>query len=198
MSCSPFDLTDYFFGELSKADGQSVDKHLAGCIGCREELHRLQLTQTALLSVRDEEPPRRIAFVSDKVFEAKWWQRMWQSGSKLGFASAALLSAAIVAHGFIAAPKTVVQKVPVAAVQLPAAIDQAAVRDEVARQLKPVIEQVVMESEKRQATRIAAVSAEQKSIRNDVNGLGETVSYMRRTVGNFARASMDSGTGVSQ
>src|SRR3954447_7825444 len=127
MGCSPFDLKDFFFGELSKADGQSVDKHLAGCVACREELERLQLTQAALLSVRDEEPPRRIAFVSDKVFEPTWWQRMWQSGSKLGFASAALLSAAIVAHGFMAAPRTVVQTPPVAAVQTSPAVDQAAV-----------------------------------------------------------------------
>ena len=32
------------------------------------------LTQTALLSLADEEIPQRIAFVSDKVFEPRWWQ----------------------------------------------------------------------------------------------------------------------------
>ena len=198
MGCSPFDLKDFFFGELSKADGQSVDKHLAGCVACREELERLQITQTALLSVRDEEPPRRIAFVSDKVFEPAWWQRIWHSGAKLGFASAALLSAAIVAHGFIAAPKTSVQTTPIATVQPAATVDQTAVRAEVERQLKPLVEQVVLDSENRQAARIAAIAAQQKQNREDMAGLAETVSYMRRTVGNFARASMESGPGAGQ
>src|SRR5947209_5761289 len=111
MGCSPFDLKDYFFGELSVADRRSVDHHVASCVACRDELETLQLTQTALLSVRDEEPPRRIAFVSDKVFEPKWWQTLW-TGPKVGFASAAMLSFAILAHGFIAAPKTIVQQTP--------------------------------------------------------------------------------------
>jgi anti-sigma factor RsiW len=200
MSCSPFDLRDYFFGELSKADRQSVDKHISACSGCREELDRLQMTNTALLSIRDEEPPRRIAFVSDKVFEPSWWQRIWQSGAKLGFASAAMLSVAIVAHAYIAAPRLYVQQVhPTTKIQqaIPASVD-AAVRDEVERQLKPVVEQVVADSEKRQAARIAAVTDEQKRSREDLNSLGETVGYMRRTFGNLARVSMDTTPGVGQ
>ena len=41
---------------------------------CREELARLRLTLDALSTLREEEMPRRIAFVSDKVFEPRWWQ----------------------------------------------------------------------------------------------------------------------------
>lgn len=200
MSCSPFDLRDYFFGELSVADRQSVDKHLAACSGCRVELERLQLTGTALLSVRDEEPPRRIAFVSDKVFEPTWWQRIWQSGAKLGFASAAMLSVAIVAHGWISAPRMYVQELHPGGTRIErpmAASVDAEVKAEVEKQLKPVVEQVVTESEKRQAARIAAVSDEQKKSREDLNALGETVGYMRRTFGNLARVSMDN-SGAAQ
>ena len=35
---------------------------------------RVRLTLDALSTLREEEVPRRIAFVSDKVFEPRWWQ----------------------------------------------------------------------------------------------------------------------------
>jgi anti-sigma factor RsiW len=101
MSCSPSDLRDYFFGELGTEERRAVEQHIAACAGCRDELNSLALTRSALLSVPDEEPPRRIAFVSDKVFEPRWWQRIWMSGPKLGFVSSCVLALAIVAHGFV-------------------------------------------------------------------------------------------------
>ena len=76
MSCSPFDLKDFFFGELGADDRRKVETHVAACAACREELDALALTGAALMTVRDEEPPRRIAFVSDKVFQPTWWQRL--------------------------------------------------------------------------------------------------------------------------
>lgn len=114
MSCSPFDLKDYFFGELKSAERDAVEAHAATCEVCREELNALQSTRAALLSIPDEEPPRRIAFVSDKVFEPRWWQVLWNSGPKLGFASAAMLSAAILFHGFTARPSPAVIEAEVA------------------------------------------------------------------------------------
>ena len=57
--------------------------------------------------------PRRIAFVSDKVFEPKWWQVWLSSGPRMGFASAALLAGAIVFHGAMQ-PKPVAGPAPVA------------------------------------------------------------------------------------
>ena len=63
-------------------------------------MDRLRVTQTALFSLRDEEIPQRIAFVSDKVFEPSPWRRwlsaFWGSSARLGFASAAMLSTALV------------------------------------------------------------------------------------------------------
>ncbi len=65
-----------------------------------EEAERLETTLAALRALPDEEIPRRIAFVSDKVFEPKWWQRfpIW------GLASAAMLSFAVMAHGVMVRP----------------------------------------------------------------------------------------------
>jgi anti-sigma factor RsiW len=100
MSCSPFELKDYFFGELDPPERDAVEHHVASCASCREELAGLTTMRAVLLSVPDEEPPRRIAFVSDKVFEPRWWQKLWTSGARLGFASAAMLALAIVLHGF--------------------------------------------------------------------------------------------------
>jgi anti-sigma factor RsiW len=100
MSCSPFDLRDYFFEELAEEDRQQVDLHSRTCEKCREELSRLRSTQAALLAVADEEIPQRIGFISDRVYEPsrlrRWWGAFWESAPRLGFASAAMLSAAII------------------------------------------------------------------------------------------------------
>jgi anti-sigma factor RsiW len=119
MSCAPFDLKDYFLGELRVADREAVERHLEMCAACRDEVNALGMTRSALLSLSDEEPPRRIAFVSDQVFESSWWQKLWRSGPQLGFASAAMLSAALLVHAFVprtapmAAPAPVAQTVPI-------------------------------------------------------------------------------------
>lgn len=104
MSCSSFDLRDYFLRELAEPEQRQVEAHVKTCQGCREELDRLRITEAALYSLRDEEIPQRIAFVSDKIFEPspwrRWWSSFWGSTARLGFASACLLSAAIVVHAF--------------------------------------------------------------------------------------------------
>jgi len=123
MSCSPFELKDYFLKELPEPEGRQVEAHLKICQGCREELERLQITEAALCSLRDEEVPQRIAFVSDPVFEPSPWRRwlagFWNSAARLGFASAAMLAGAIVFHGVhAAAPAPAVVRLPgTAAVQ---------------------------------------------------------------------------------
>jgi anti-sigma factor RsiW len=103
MNCtSNVDLKAYVFGEAAAADRGAVEDHLRACENCREELDRLKLTKVALASLPDEEIPQRIAFVSDRVFEPRWWQTMWHSGPLMGFASAVVLGAAILVHGFAA------------------------------------------------------------------------------------------------
>jgi anti-sigma factor RsiW len=135
MSCSPFDLKDYFLKELADPQQRQVEAHIKTCPLCSEELAQLRLTEAALFAVRDEEIPQRIAFVSDPVFEPSPWRRalagFWNSGSRLGFASAAMLSTALV---FFAvnrpAPAPVVHVTPapaptVAAAAAPPSVSQA-------------------------------------------------------------------------
>jgi hypothetical protein len=104
MSCSPFDLRDYFLNELPDTERRQMDAHVKICAACQEEVDRLRLTETALFAVHDEEIPQRIAFVSDPVFERSPWRRwfdaFWASAARLGFASAAMLSTAILVYAF--------------------------------------------------------------------------------------------------
>jgi anti-sigma factor RsiW len=99
MSCSPFDLRDYYLKELADPQQRQVEAHVKDCPACRQELEQLRLTQAALFCLRDEEIPQRIAFVSDPVFEPsgarRWWAAFWGSGARVGFAGAAMLSAAL-------------------------------------------------------------------------------------------------------
>jgi len=100
MSCSPFDIRDYYLQELTDPQRRQVEAHVQDCAACREELDQLRLTQAALFSLRDEEIPQRIAFVSDPVFlpsgARRWWAAFWTSSARLGFAAAVLLSAGLV------------------------------------------------------------------------------------------------------
>ena len=100
MSCSPFDLRDYYFKDLAENERRLTEVHVKTCAHCREELDRLRGTETALLALPDEEIPQRIGFVSDPVFQPsafrRGWDALWGSAARLGFASAAMLSAALV------------------------------------------------------------------------------------------------------
>lgn len=99
-----FDLRDYYFDGLSPNDAARVEQHVKSCAPCAAELEQLRLTALALRALPDEEIPRRIAFVSDKVFEpspvARWVQWFWLSGARMGSAAAMLLAGAILIHAF--------------------------------------------------------------------------------------------------
>ena len=185
MSCSPFSCTsfnvkDYFFGELSPQDRRTVDLHLASCTRCQEELDALNLTQNALLMVRDEEPPSRIAFVSDKVFEPHWYQSLWNSGPKLAFASSAILAAAILAHGFqVNRPAP-----PVPQAQAQPSITEA----EVATRVEAAVQKAVAESEARQTAKLRTVMAEQRKYNAQMAQVEDTYRLIWRSMGPNLRA----------
>lgn len=178
MSCSPYDLKDFFFGELEAGQGRQMEEHLEGCAECREEFERLRLTRTALDSLREEEPPRRIAFVSDTVFKPRWWRGLWQSGPRLGFASAAMLAAAILVHAWV-------RPAPNAALTPDTAAIEARVSTEVARRIGPAVEAAVAESEARQAKKTEElVSATRKNfeLQRDADRVwvAETLSLLQK------------------
>ena len=97
FDCSKLDWKGYALGELDKNARAEAEAHAVTCQNCREELAATRLTLDALSTLHEEEVPRRIAFVSDKVFERRWWQRLWNPT----FAAACVVAAAILVHGFM-------------------------------------------------------------------------------------------------
>jgi anti-sigma factor RsiW len=178
MNCSPYDLKDFFFGELPAGQRSAVEQHIDTCEACRHELSGLKLTQTALLSVSEMEPPRRIAFVSDKLFEPSWWQRFWRSAPRLGFASAAMLAAALLVHGFLTRPQPAPAQVAAGADSV--SIEKA-VQAEVAKRLNGVVTQAVAASEQRQNAKLlqAVDTRIHQSERRVESGLLEIRDYLR-------------------
>jgi anti-sigma factor RsiW len=197
MSCSPFDLRDYLFGELEEPGRRQVEVHVHSCVHCTEDLERLRLTHSTLLALRDEEVPQRIGFVSDKVFEPsparRAWQSLWGSSPKLGFASAAMLSAALVIFAFFR---------PAAAVSAPSA-DPAKIEQQVSARVTAAVEKAVTESEARQAGKAAALlaAAEQRfdeqrqADRANLENLAQSVVVLQKQVNVgkslMARASLE-------
>jgi len=150
MSCSPFDLKDYFLKELPDPERRQVEGHVRECLRCREELERLRRTEASLFALREEEIPQRIAFVSDKVFEPapwlRWWAAFWGSTARLGFASAAMLSVAILVFA-LTRPAGQPQG-------LPSPVGTASVATAgVQAQIQAAVEKAVHESEARQSAR---------------------------------------------
>jgi anti-sigma factor RsiW len=97
MSCENHDWKAYALGELDRAARQEAEAHAAACPACREEIAAVRLTLDALSTLREEEVPRRIAFVSDKVFEQPWWRR-WLTPN---LAAACVVAGAILVHAFM-------------------------------------------------------------------------------------------------
>src|SRR5579862_8247449 len=106
MTCiSPESKPDwkaYVLRELGQDAHRQAEAHLATCSICHEEVATLRLTLDTLSTLREEEMPRRIAFVSDKVFEPRWWQRVFSPT----FAAGVLVAAAILIHGFMGTGRT--------------------------------------------------------------------------------------------
>ena len=150
MSCSPFDLNDYFLKELPDSERRQVEGHVRECRQCREELERLRHTEASLFALREEEIPQRIAFVSDKVFEPapwrRWWAAFWGSAARLGFASAGMLSIAILVSA-LTRPAGQPQGLP-----SPVSTASVATAD-VRAQIRTAVEKAVQESEVRQSAR---------------------------------------------
>ncbi|MBZ5595980.1 MAG: zf-HC2 domain-containing protein [Acidobacteriia bacterium] len=179
MSCSPFDLRDYLFGELAETDRRQVDQHVRGCSHCHDDLERLRLTHSTLLALRDEEVPQRIGFVSDKVFEPspvrRAWHAFWGSSAKLGFASAAMLSAALVTVAFFR---------PAAAVPAPVT-DTAKIEQQISERAAAAVQKAVAESEARQARKTAELlqAAEQRfdeQRRADMVNVSESIAVLQK------------------
>jgi anti-sigma factor RsiW len=188
MNCSQHDLKAYLLGELAEPERRPVEEHLRGCRDCREEAERLRLTESALRSLADEEVPRKIAFVSDKIFEPKGWAWLWNSAPRLGFASAAVLALAILVHGLM-------RPAPVAA---PVAMDtqalEARIGSEVARRLEAAVAQSGAQQSRQVAQMVAAVERKLEQQRQgDLLAVDESFKVLQKRINVQYRASLDIG-----
>jgi hypothetical protein len=113
------DWKSYALGELDARVRQEAESHVAACADCQDELAGLRVTLDAMATLREEELPRRIAFVSDKVFEPRWYEKLFLRPS---FAAAGLIAAAILVHALVRPVST-----PASAPQSMAQVDTRAI-----------------------------------------------------------------------
>jgi anti-sigma factor RsiW len=170
MDCASIDLKAVSLGEASAAEKRVAEKHVSSCGACREELARLELTFASLGALRDEEIPKRIAFVSDQVFEPSWWQRLWNSGPQLGFVSAGLLAGALVFHAVYAQPVAPAPQM-VAQQQQPGLTEE-----QVQKRIDAAVVKAVAQVEKRTAEML--VSIEKK---HDLDRQGMLIAFDEQT-----------------
>jgi anti-sigma factor RsiW len=163
MSCSPFDLRDYFLKELPDPQRREVDAHVKTCQGCRLEVERLRLMEGALLTLRDEEIPQRIAFVSDKIFEPsavrRWWSAFWTTSAGLGWAAAAILA------GMALRPARPMTPVTAGMTPAPAPVVQTVADADIQARVDAAVMKAVAQVEARQDARTKQLVAEVESTR---------------------------------
>jgi anti-sigma factor RsiW len=150
MSCPPFNLNDYLLEELPEPERRQMETHVKSCSPCQEELARLRIVSVALRSVPEEEIPQRIAFVSDKIFEPSPWRRwlaaFWNSGARLGFASAAMLSASLVAFSLRPAPAPIAvvrPAIPAPASQMQTAVVKPVSEEEIEQRIQVAVDKAI-------------------------------------------------------
>lgn len=147
------EMQAYVLGELPAGKRKEMEQWLQANPEAALEAERLGAVVSALQRLPEEEPPRRIAFVSDKVFEPKWYERLWASGPRAAFASAALLAVSILAHGVVTAPKA-------APAPMTATIPQDVIAREVNAAVTKAVADVRAESDAHSQKLVAAALAE--------------------------------------
>jgi anti-sigma factor RsiW len=149
------DWRAYAFGELDAPARREAESHAAACADCQDELAGLRVTLDALATLREEEVPRRIAFVSDKVFEPRWWQKLFLRPS---FAAAGVVAAAILVHGFVrpvAAPTAPVDAAAITA-RVTAEVSQR-LESQMTASIDTAVAKAVADTEKRDDQRTAGL-----------------------------------------
>lgn len=195
MVCPQFDWKEYVLGETPAAGQASLERHLGECAECRQEVESLRLTLAAMRRLPERELPRRISFVSDPVFEVSWWRRFWTSGPQLGFASAAMLSMAILVHAAI--PK---QPAPAPVLSSQQQVEERVARevarrlpDEVRRmvrsELKPVLDDLTSRIEDLDKTRLAGVERRvEQQRRMDLKNIESAFDYIEKRLTTLVNA----------
>lgn len=187
------DLRELVFGDelagTPEAELQAINEHPES----QEELNRLLQLREALLSLEDEEPPRRTVLVGAPVETgAPWWKRrMGFAVPGWGFAGAMALALAILTHGWMtrpAAPELVAQAPAATAAALDAEAVNARIDAAVAQRLEGSIAEAKAElrqEHQREAQRLVA-AAEQRLERqhdNEMFQMREAVAFIQKKYG---------------
>jgi len=198
----PYDLRDYLFDELTPRERAEVERYLESSSEARQELERLRLTHTALQRLPDEEIPRRVAFVSDKVFEPspamRFWREFWTAAPRAAFGMAAVL---LVLFGgmWLTQPAVTVDEAGwrVAFGAASPAAAPAALTPEQAGQVRQVVLQAIAERQQEQSAMLASMISERRPeetvspaemarIRREVqemrSDLGDSYTLIRRDI----------------
>lgn len=176
------DLKALALGELTGRAAEEAREALESRVDLRAEWARLAAVRQAVEGLESEDPPRRIAFVSDPVVGLPWWERMLSSWPKSGFASACVLAAALVGYGWLTRPAVApavdvaalvaaeLAKGPaMAAAVVPASVDASAMK---------ALEAKLAAMERRLMQRQEA----------DMVAVGQQIQVLRRDLGNSMRA----------
>lgn len=194
------DLRELVFGdELARtpeAELQAISEHPER----QEELNRLLQLREALLTLADEEPPRRTVLVAPAAERMPWWRSLLSFGAPgWGFAGAMALAAAIVAHGWLMRPAGEVLQVagnpagsgaPTAtgAITLNDAQIEARVNAAVEQRLGSLLQQVRAElktEHQREARRLVAAAEERLQQQHDAEmfQMREAVTFIQKKYG---------------
>lgn len=165
MSCKLEDARPdwkaYAMGELDARARQEAESHIAACNHCQDELAGLRVTLDAMATLREEELPRRIAFVSDKVFEPRWYQKLAQAFLRPSFAAASVIAAAILVHAFVRpaiAPQNLTAQVDTRAIESRVTAEVTTrLQNEMAAAVNAAVTKAVAETEKRDDARTAVL-----------------------------------------
>jgi Putative zinc-finger len=174
------DWKSYALGELDARTRQDAENHVAACADCQDQLAELRVTLDAMSTLREEELPRRIAFVSDKVFEPRWYQKLFLRPS---FAAAMVIAAAILVHAFarpVGVPANTTAQVDTQALEarVSAAVT-ARLQGEMATAVNAAVTKAVADTEKRDDQRTALLlSATEKRYSDDADFLNRQVTRM--------------------
>jgi anti-sigma factor RsiW len=165
----PYDLRDYLLDELTPHERTEVERYLESSSEARQELERLRLTHAALQRLPDEEIPRRVAFVSDKVFEPssamRFWREFWTAAPRAAFGMAAVL---LVFFGGMWLTKPAVTldeagwRVAFGASSPTGVAAPAGLTPEQAEQVRQVVFQAIAEREQQQRAVLAAMISERQ------------------------------------
>lgn len=121
------DLRELVFGDELARTPDSELQAINERAESQRELNRLLELREALLSLEDEEPPRRTVLVdTPPAADLPWWRRMALFGSPAwSFAGALALALAVLAHGWMARPVSSETLATRLAAQAPSAVAAA-------------------------------------------------------------------------